>query len=344
MPTHPATLRFMCLILLMGSGLATASRADNPLYHAPEGTARRAGSASPVFPHGSSDFCNLSTTTALLIADLAGPGRITHAWFTFGTNSGTLPADWAHRIELQIFWDDETSPSVKVPLGLFFAQGPTGLTPLNTAMVRVAGQQRGGFSCYWPMPFNQRARVLLLNRTGVAIDHCYYQLDWLALAQPDPLAWYFHASHRADTPKRPGTGDFILADISGPGRLVGAVYAVRHTTTTQEMFEADERLYVDDDPQPTLAGTGTEDYIGGAWGLHSEQGLYAGCTSTPAGFTLYRWHLADPVPFQTHLKFCWENMGQTGGSFAEQTYYPSAVCCWYAPPAEKNATLRWEQW
>jgi hypothetical protein len=44
------------------------------------------------------------------------------------------------------------------------------------------------------------------------------------------------------------------------------------------------------------------------------------------------------------LKFCWENFGYSAGSFAEQTYYPSAVCCWYAPPAEKNATLRWEQW
>ena len=64
---------------------------------------------------------------------------------------------------------------------------------------------------------------------------------------------------------------------------------------------------------PSLHGTGTEHYFGMAWGIHRKyQSWDHGVTHYERNitdhdsyydgrFVLYRWHLADPIPFRRSL-------------------------------------------
>src|SRR5208282_3550160 len=76
---------------------------------------------------------------------------------------------------------------------------------------------------------------------------------------------------------------------------------------------------------PTICGTGTEDYFGGAWnfdvpgqgytaystpflGLHqviAPDGLYR----SQQRFGLYRWHIPDPIRFESDLKVTIQALG-----------------------------------
>jgi hypothetical protein len=76
---------------------------------------------------------------------------------------------------------------------------------------------------------------------------------------------------------------------------------------------------------PTICGTGTEDYFGGAWCFEHPKGEY-GVFSSPflrdatghqAGrlvhrqqrFGLYRWHVMDPIRFQQDLRVTIQALG-----------------------------------
>jgi hypothetical protein len=80
--------------------------------------------------------------------------------------------------------------------------------------------------------------------------------------------------------------------------------------------EGDAKFYVDGDKTPTIQGTGTEDYFLMAWGLSQALYPYFGCTYMSTSFddlgaeyTLYRWHVADPVRFTRSLRFEIEHTG-----------------------------------
>lgn len=80
---------------------------------------------------------------------------------------------------------------------------------------------------------------------------------------------------------------------------------------------------------PTVCGTGTEDYFGGAWNWEQPKGEY--CTySTPflgihqvikpdglyrnqTRFGIYRWHVMDPIRFVSDLKVTIQDLGWRSG-------------------------------
>ena len=50
---------------------------------------------------------------------------------------------------------------------------------------------------------------------------------------------------------------------------------------------------------PTICGTGSEDYVGLAWGIQQTPFLYNGCSLDEKNFvSMYRWHLPDPIAWQ----------------------------------------------
>ncbi len=80
--------------------------------------------------------------------------------------------------------------------------------------------------------------------------------------------------------------------------------------------EGDERIYVDGEKEPSIIGTGSEDYFNDAWGLHVVDGPYTGVTvadGTGLGsrMTGYRWHIKDPIPFKKSFRFDIEHLGWT---------------------------------
>ena len=86
-------------------------------------------------------------------------------------------------LELQIYWDDDKIPDVEAPLRYFFAD-------FTNAAMEYSSNQR---TCYFPMPFEKRARILLRSlshRPGrVEVD---YALDRQSLS---PGIRYFHAQY-----------------------------------------------------------------------------------------------------------------------------------------------------
>src|SRR6185295_5309149 len=91
----------------------------------------------------------------------------------------------------------------------------------------------------------------------------------------------------------------------------------------------------------SIEGTGSEDYFNDAWGLHVDDGPYAGVpvaegTGLGARMTAYRWHLLDPIPFAKSLRFELEHKGWTfnadgsvKSAFGERTDLLSSVAFWY---------------
>ena len=63
------------------------------------------------------------------LADIDGPGAITHIWmtqtcrFARGADWQVVDPDFYRKVVLKMWWDGEKHPSVHVPLGDFFCLG-----------------------------------------------------------------------------------------------------------------------------------------------------------------------------------------------------------------------------
>ena len=226
------------------------------------------------------------------------------------------------------------------------------------------GIGKGSFNLLWPMPFGHQARIEVLNNTGAELRQHYY-VDYVR-GVDEGGTMLFHASHakRMTTPSilggrvtDPGLGttlssgdahhanrtnNHVFADIRAHrGRYVGTVLAVEsHPDRPGKWYEGDDMLFVDDDAwPPALHGTGTEDYFGMAWGIHRpyqapdhgvthyERDITDHDRFYDGRFCLYRWHLADPIPFRQSLHASLE----TGhGNDCQQRY--ESVAFWYGAP------------
>jgi hypothetical protein len=105
-----------------------------------------------------------------------------------------------------------------------------------------------------------------------------------------------------------------IGETEGRGHYVGTVLAVR-TRSPAWFGEGDEKIYIDGEVQPSIWGTGTEDYFLSAWGLKTtstpffgvpyfdQWGIVGGHTSA------YRWHVLDPIVFERGIKVSFEHFG-----------------------------------
>ena len=87
---------------------------------------------------------------------------------------------------------------------------------------------------------------------------------------------------------------------------------------TSFVVVSEVKMFVDGDTeQPTIAGTGTEDYIGTGWGMGKFTHRYQGCTvadRTNRLWAFYRFHIPDPVCFQKDFKAVIQTIGGAGTS------------------------------
>lgn len=180
-------------------------------------------------------------------------------------------AGWIkYDIVLRIYWEDQDTPSVEVPLPAFFAhmycsdENSDGCYPtLNSAMVMVAPKQ--GYSCYWEMPFRKHCRITLENLTE-GHKGIYYQINYTLTEIPDDCA-YFHAQYRQKRPVDYMEEYVILDGVEGKGHYVGTSLAAGMNGSNNWWGEGEFKFYIDDDSKfPTICGTGLEDYFLGAWG------------------------------------------------------------------------------
>jgi len=253
--------------------------------------------------------------TEHVIAEIEGSGAIQHIWLT-------IHPDWWRRMVLRMYWDGETTASVEVPLGDFFCNG-WGVRS-NVTSLAVAVNPAGGFNCYWEMPFRTRARITVENLTGEESDPLYYQITYALTDVPDDAA-YFHAQWRRNNPLPYAVPHTLVDGVQGQGHFVGT-YIAWGVNNNRWWGEGEIKFFLDDDDAyPTICGTGTEDYFGGAWNFEFPSGEYGvfsspysglsqvikpdGLYQTQQRFGMYRWHIMDPIRFKKGLRVTIQALG-----------------------------------
>lgn len=274
----------------------------------------------------------------LVLADIEGPGVITHIWSTVASYDPFYPRS----LVLRIHWDGNEHPGVVAPLGDFFGVGNGALADLDSVPVSVSSDGRAR-NCFWRMPFRKSARVTVTNESDkYRTDSFYYYLDWQKHETLPEDTLYFHAWYRQDAPAKPG--DYTILETEGRGHYVGTVQSV-HQVEIGWFGEGDDWFFIDGEETPSLRGTGTEDYFGDAWGFRRFTNAYHGVSVWEGYFpgdrvTAYRWHIPDPIPFTRSLKVKIEHRGSVFndlglqlGSFVERPDWVSSVAFWYQTPA-----------
>ena len=273
------------------------------------------------------------------LAEVAGRGRVTHIWLTFGANGAPTTAAIARAQLLEAFHPGVDGPSVSVPAVDLFGAVHGMRVPFASSLVTV--NEALGYSSRIPMPFDGGITIEWENRSPAPIT-LYYQVD-LLLDDPSQTGdeGYLHAQFRRDNPTRLAD-DFVVVDgLTGPGRLLGWTGGVRVFDQARWWGEGEVKMYLDGDTDfPTVCGTGTEDYLDSAWGLGTFSAPEAGAPAVFAGrddpdhhhrlVSFYRWHLSDPVVFDESLRVTIQQIGMA--SFARD-----AAGDWDAFRAEHHA-------
>ncbi|HWR54020.1 MAG TPA: glycoside hydrolase family 172 protein [Bryobacteraceae bacterium] len=269
------------------------------------------------------------------LAQIDGQGAIQHIWMTPTGN-------WRYSI-LRMYWDGEKEPSVEAPVGDFFAMGWGKYAPIQSLAVCV--NPGSAFNSYWPMPFRKSALITMENLDDKPM-RLYYQIDYTLTQVPKDAA-YFHAQFRRVNPLPYKETYTIIDNLKGKGHYVGT-YMAWGVNNSGWWGEGEIKFFMDGDRQfPTIAGTGTEDYFCGSYNFENkEKRQYEEFTTPYTGlaqvikpdglyqsqqrFGLYRWHIADPVRFESDLRVTIQALGWRGGG----KYLPlkddiASVAYWY---------------
>ncbi len=294
---------------------------------------RRASSADPDWHNGNGDCRWIKPGGSLTLAELTGPGEIVHFWCTIADQE----PGYSRLLTLRMFWDDETNASVDCPIGDFFGMGMGVDKPFDSLPVRVTSDGRGR-NCYWPMPFAKSARIIVTNESKMPCDAFYYYIDWQKLPDLPKNSAYFHAFYRQEFPCVMGQ-NYLIADLAGRGHYVGTVLSV--VLSSPGWFgEGNDLFFIDGESEPSLRGTGTEDYFCDGWGFREQSGpfygtpLWEGYDTGDRG-SAYRWHLPDPVAFDKSLRVEIQHRGGqefpdgTSTGFIERDDLMSSVAYWY---------------
>lgn len=271
-----------------------------------------------------------------IIGDIEGSGVIRHIWLT------TPPAFW-RRLILRAYWDNDENPAIEVPLGDFFGQGWCEFAQVSS--LPIATNPHGGFNSYWEMPFQSHARLTVEN-IGPETSMLFFQIDY-ELEPVEADQGYLHTQWRRNNPLEYQQPHVILDNAEGPGHYVGT-YIAWGVNNSGWWGEGELKFYLDGDSEfPTICGTGTEDYFGGAFnfdvpgtgyvafttpflGLHQilrPDGLYR----SQQRFGMYRWHLPDPVRFSTDLRATIQALGwRSGRRFLPLQDDISSTAFWYS--------------
>jgi hypothetical protein len=228
-------------------------------------------------------------------------------------------------------------------VGDFFLSGWGKYAQVNSLPVCV--NPGSAFNCYWEMPFRKGCRMTMTNTANEKMV-LYYQVNYTLTEIPDDCA-YFHAQFRRTNPL-PYREDYtILEGVRGQGQYVGT-YLAWGVNNSGWWGEGEIKFFMDGDYEfPTICGTGTEDYFCGSYGFENQETRQYQPFSTPyAGlhqvlkpdgvyqsqmrFGMYRWHIMDPIRFQSDLRVTIQALGwRKDGRFLPLQDDIASVAYWY---------------
>ena len=256
-----------------------------------------------------------------LLDRTGNPGRIV----LLELKASSLERHRGRKTLLRIFWDGEPQPAVECPLEDFFG---TAFDSPPFAALPMGVTDRGGY-CLFPMPFEQGARIEIENQGRMPVE-VTGRIRIAPLPETEGTRLRFHAGWRRENPC--ATFDYPILDTHGMGIFVGCALFIDNPRAFW-WGEGDEKIYVDGEEFPSTYGTGSEDYFGDAWGHRRHIRPFQGCTlrqdpSHGNKTCVYRFHIADAIPFTRSLRMTIEN-------YAEIVDYAS-VAWWYQAPGGRD--------
>ena len=209
-----------------------------------------------------------------------------------------------------MYWDGSDAPASRRRWATSSPTASAGAAEVISLPVVVEGGD--SYNCFWRMPFRKSARIEVENQSDKPLSLLYFNIDWIKMDDLPEDTPYFYAQYRQEYPVEKGK-DYLILETEGKGHYVGTVLAARFRSPAW-YGEGDEKIYIDGEAKPSIWGTGTEDYFLSAWGLQTASTPYFGVPYFDqrgiGGHTsAYRWHVADPMPFDEGIKVTIEHMG-----------------------------------
>ncbi len=258
------------------------------------------------------------------LCDIKGPGAIRHFWMTTERDPITQRA-----CVVRAYWEGQEHPSIECPIGDLFGFAHGKITSYQSA-VHSCGPT-GGRNLWLAMPFAKQARLSFSNESEKAVP-LFYQLTYtLGDKHPKDIG-RLHVLFRRENPTTEKRDFELLPQRTQKGRFIGSVIGVRNLHPGQWWGEGEIKVYKDGDRDwPTIVGTGSEDYIGLAWGTQKAAFLYNGCSLDEKNFvSMYRWHLPDPFFWQKQCRITIQQIAWKDGLAETQDDW-SCATFWYEP-------------
>lgn len=272
---------------------------------------------------GNADRFTIKAGDTQELFNSAGPGVITHIWFTISAQG----AMHLKELVLRAYWDGASKPSIEVPVGDFFGLNLGQYQIFESAYIACSPGK--SLNCYFAMPFRRSARLTVTNEGTQNVGAFYSNIDYQLVPSLPADALYFHSQYRqsapnvANTSPNPklnpdGRNNYVYVETRGRGHLMGVTLGVLQNTDGW-MGEGDDMIFVDDEAKPVINGTGTEDYFLGSWDFGGRDGaipfahhfygapLIVNPERAGGRYCCYRWHGDNPVTFTRYLKHTMEH-------------------------------------
>src|SRR3982750_939888 len=172
---------------------------------------------------GNADARPVAPGASITVLDEAGPGQISHVWFTIADKE----EKHLKKIVLRMYWDGESTPSVEAPIGDFFGLGNGDYFLYQSTPLAVGADK--ALNCFFPMRFRKHARITVTNEGQERIDSLYWNIDWREYRSPlAPDTLYFHAQYRDAKPNAAvpeakvnldGKNNYVWMEATGCGHF-----------------------------------------------------------------------------------------------------------------------------
>ena len=267
-----------------------------------------------------------------ILADFKGPGKVTYFYITDDT-----AGKWYPGLVLKVFWDDETYPSIQLPLADFFGAIGGRTIDYQSAPMQI---NHSCFMCYLPMPCSKRAKFVLANdgdrdySQKVAYGVDFETNDALATERSR-----LHCEWRRSNPVTNGL--HAIMETQGRGQYIGSILQVVSRSRGVWFGEGDTIFHLDGESFGHTPGT--EDEYGSCW----EDPRWRTFSSTYCGHVLnengvnrmYRWYVANPVRFQKSLRVEIQNQHINGTPTTSDADDYTSVAFWYQEGPHKASAL-----
>ena len=243
------------------------------------------------------------------LVDVAGSGTVCRIWMTVSDHTPPM----LRSLRVDMCWDGAETPAVSAPLGDFFGVGLGRRTPFECAL--LSDPEGKSFNCFIPMPFRTGARITVTNESDTDLTHLFYDVDFLSNVPHGDDVLYFHAHWRRESPNALGHDFEVLPRVCGAGRYLGTNIGIIADPTYDGAWwgEGEFKVWLDGDTtHPTLCGTGTEDFIGDAWGQNVFAHRTQGCLVADRDnrqWAFYRYHIDDPIYFHFDCRAALQTIG-----------------------------------